>query len=50
MNRKKDPRTQFIIVRVTPSEKNRLVEDAMEDNTKLSEYIRAKLGLQKENI
>lgn len=46
MNKKKDPRTKFIIIRVTPNERQKLLEDAMEDNVGFSESIRAKLGLK----
>lgn len=46
MNRKKDPRTKFIIIRVTPQERQRLIEDAMEDGIGFSVYIRSKLGFK----
>lgn len=46
MNKKKNPRTQFIIIRVTPMEKQKLVEDAVEDNLGFSVSVRSKLGLK----
>mgnify|MGYP000151928728 CR=1 FL=1 len=42
MNKKKDPKTEFLIVRVSPTEKKKVIEDAGGDT---SPYIRMKLGL-----
>jgi len=47
LNKKRDPRTQFIIIRVTPQEKQKLLEDSIEDGIGFSESIRFKLGLKK---
>lgn len=47
MNKRKDPRTKFLIIRITPMEKQKLLEDALDDGIKLSESIRSKLGFKK---
>lgn len=46
MNKKKDPKTAYIIFRATPMEKQKLIEDAIEDGLDLSVYIRKILGLK----
>lgn len=47
MNKKKDPRTEYIIVRVTKTEKKNLTEEAeINSFESLSDFIRRKLGLK----
>lgn len=43
MNKKQDPKTKFIIVRVTPMEKQWLIESADETETGFSDFIRSKI-------
>lgn len=45
MNKKKDPRTEFIIVRVSKTEKKRVETEAIESNKDFSDHVRYKLGL-----
>lgn len=45
MNKKKDPRTEFIIVRVSKTEKNRVEKEAQDSNKDFSDHVRIKLGL-----
>lgn len=45
MYKKKNPRSTYINVRLTPKEKSDLAENAMEHNTDLSGYIRKLLNL-----
>lgn len=47
MNKKPNPRTSYIIVRVTPLEKEIIAETAIKEDIGFSEYIREKLGLKK---
>lgn len=42
MNKKQDPRTEFIIVRVSKTEKGKLL---LAGGSRFSEYIRKLLGL-----
>lgn len=43
----KKPRSQYIIVRVTEHEKNKLKEQALEMKKQFSNFIRIKLGIDK---
>jgi len=45
MNKKEDPRTEFIIVRVSRTEKKIVTDTAKEKKLDFSDYIRSKLGL-----
>lgn len=49
MNKKKDPRLKYIIIRVTDMERQTLREEAMEYSKSLSTYIRHKLGLHEKS-
>ncbi len=42
-------RNQFIIIRVTTKEKQRLLDMAIESKRQFSRFIRIKLGLEKRN-
>lgn len=46
MYKSKDPMTEFIIARVTKTEKSLLIENAIEDGVRFSQWIRIKLGLK----
>lgn len=49
MNKRKNPRIKYIIVRVTPLERQTLKEEAIEYSKSFSIYIRNKLGLKEKN-
>jgi len=46
MYKKKNPRTEFINIRVTKTEKKTLQDEALSNNQDFSDYVRAKLNLQ----
>lgn len=45
MNKKQDPKTECIIVRVSPTQKQKVIGDSLKTSLEFSDYIRMKLGL-----
>ena len=43
MNKKQNPRTEFIIVRVSVKEKQEIIEKSLSFSLEFSDYIRSKL-------